>query len=124
MVRETTISMALHRDVLEKVLRLLRLFFVLILGWLLGLLSQSPPGRRTQRLLLSQRPIARFAALRYRQGECRFRASMRGIESCCFGEALAFLREALLFCFSGIPKQRQKDGSEFEGPSRRIRPTH
>ncbi|APD47896.1 hypothetical protein BM449_06085 [Synechococcus sp. SynAce01] len=36
---ETTISMAFIVMCSEKVLRLLRLFFVLILGWLLGLYS-------------------------------------------------------------------------------------
>jgi len=40
----------------EKVLRLLRLFFVLILGWLLGLYSLQEAELRG--LLLSQRPIS------------------------------------------------------------------
>jgi len=84
---ETTISMAFIVMCSEKVLRLLRLFFVLILGWLLGLYSLQDDGLRG--LPLASAVNHTICCLRYRQHRV----------AGCFGEVPAFCRECPGFVF-------------------------
>jgi len=95
-------------DVLREGLRLLRLFLSCMPGWYWFVYSLQEEILRVYLSLEANRDDLLLALI----GSI----DVAG----CFGEALAFCVSPC-FCFSGNSKQRQKDGSEFAGPSRRTR---